>query len=63
MHAAIRPILRDGESDFVAVEEPLEIRAGGEAIAVTMRTPGRDADGQAVGGTYANSFRWQIPED
>lgn len=44
MHAAVRPILRDGEADFVAVEEPLEIRAGGEAIAVTMRTPGRDAD-------------------
>lgn len=26
-------------------------------------TPGRDSDGQAVGGTYANSFMWKIPED
>jgi FdhD protein len=28
--------------DIVAVEEPLEIRLGGESIAVTMRTPGND---------------------
>jgi FdhD protein len=34
----------DGERDRVAVEEPLEIRAGGEAIAVTMRTPGHDEE-------------------
>jgi FdhD protein len=33
---------RDGEIDRVAVEEPLEIRVAGEAIAVTMRTPGDD---------------------
>lgn len=26
-------------------------------------TPGKDADGRAVGGTYANSFQWKIPED
>jgi len=34
--------LPDGtsERDRVAVEEPLEIRIGGEAGAVTMRTPG-----------------------
>ena len=33
-------------SDLVAVEEPLEIRVNGEAIAVTMRTPapGEDAE-------------------
>jgi FdhD protein len=30
--------------DRVAVEEPLEIRCGREAIAVTMRTPGADVD-------------------
>ena len=30
--------------DAVAVEEPLEIRVGGEPIAVTMRTPGHDAE-------------------
>ena len=29
-------------SDFVAVEEPLEIRVGGHSISVTMRTPGHD---------------------
>jgi FdhD protein len=30
--------------DRVAVEEPLEIRAAGQAIAVTMRTPGHDEE-------------------
>jgi FdhD protein len=35
-----------GEScwDKVAEEEPLEIRVGGESIAVTMRTPGQDEE-------------------
>jgi FdhD protein len=32
------------ESDQVAVEEPLEIRIGGEPVAVTMRTPGHDEE-------------------
>jgi FdhD protein len=32
------------ESDAVAVEEPLEIRIGGESVAVTMRTPGHDEE-------------------
>ena len=38
--------LPDGrrESDLVAVEEPLEIRIGGEPVAVTMRTPGHDEE-------------------
>ncbi|HEY1357912.1 MAG TPA: formate dehydrogenase accessory sulfurtransferase FdhD [Thermoleophilaceae bacterium] len=31
-------------SDEVAVEEPLEIRADGEAVAVAMRTPGEDEE-------------------
>lgn len=31
-------------SDRLAVEEPLEIRIGGESFAVTMRTPGDDID-------------------
>ncbi|MGH2950640.1 MAG: formate dehydrogenase accessory sulfurtransferase FdhD, partial [Solirubrobacterales bacterium] len=35
---------RDGSLDEVAVEEPLEIRVAGEAIAVTMRTPGNDEE-------------------
>jgi FdhD protein len=39
MHAAVE---RDGEEDLVAVEEPLEIRVDGVALAVTMRTPGDD---------------------
>ena len=32
------------ERDRVAVEEPLEIRIGGEPVAVTMRTPGHDEE-------------------
>jgi FdhD protein len=40
--------LRDGDwserPDTLAVEEPLEIRVGGRAFAVTMRTPGHDFD-------------------
>jgi FdhD protein len=32
------------ERDDVAVEEPLEIRIGGRAVAVTMRTPGHDEE-------------------
>lgn len=30
--------------DFLAVEEPLEIRVGGKALTVTMRTPGSDVE-------------------
>jgi FdhD protein len=30
--------------DFLAVEEPLEIRVGGQSLAITMRTPGHDVD-------------------
>ncbi len=40
-HATVRG---DGFEDEVAVEEPLEIRAGGAALAVTMRTPGHDEE-------------------
>jgi FdhD protein len=42
----------DPERDLVAVEEPLELRIGGEPVAVTMRTPGHDEElalGFAVG--------------
>src|SRR3954451_9423260 len=35
---------RDGTSDLVAVEEPLEIRVDGRPLAVTMRTPGHDEE-------------------
>jgi FdhD protein len=34
----------DGIEDRVAIEEPLEIRVRGEALAVTMRTPGHDEE-------------------
>src|SRR3954469_6572520 len=34
----------DGVRDRVAVEEPLEIRVRGAALAVTMRTPGHDEE-------------------
>ncbi len=33
-----------GERDVLAVEEPLELRIGGQPIAVTMRTPGHDEE-------------------
>ncbi|MCO1655277.1 formate dehydrogenase accessory sulfurtransferase FdhD [Pseudonocardia humida] len=45
-----RPIVRvtaDGRvsrPDVLAVEEPLELRVGGKALAVTMRTPGHDVE-------------------
>jgi FdhD protein len=35
---------RDRERDELAVEEPLEIRVDGSALAVTMRTPGEDEE-------------------
>jgi FdhD protein len=35
---------RDREQDELAVEEPLEIRVDGRALAVTMRTPGEDEE-------------------
>ena len=41
MHALVD---HDGEADAVAVEEPLEVRVGGEPVAVTMRTPGQDEE-------------------
>lgn len=34
----------EGSVDVVAAEEPLEIRLGGERVAVTMRTPGPGED-------------------
>ena len=34
----------DPRADLLAVEEPLEIRVGGQPLAVTMRTPGHDID-------------------
>jgi FdhD protein len=37
-------VQHDGGADEVAVEEPLEIRVDGDALAVTMRTPGHDEE-------------------
>jgi FdhD protein len=53
----MREILRHGEAalDAVAVEEPLEIRVDGEAVATTMRTPGADAD-LALGFLFAEGI-------
>ena len=36
------PRTGEAETDDVAVEEPLEISRAGDALAVTMRTPGAD---------------------
>jgi FdhD protein len=44
MTLAVRPLLREGVRDVVAVEEPLEIRVDGAPLAVTMRTPGHDEE-------------------
>jgi FdhD protein len=45
----------DGVRDAVAVEEPLEIRVDGEALAVTMRTPGHDEE-LALGFLYGEGL-------
>jgi FdhD protein len=46
---------RDGVEDLVAVEEPLEIRVDGRALAVTMRTPGNDEE-LALGFLFGESL-------
>jgi len=56
-----RAIVRDGERDLVAVEEPLEIRVDGEPIAVTMRTPGHDEE-LAAGFLYGEGLIVDPPE-
>jgi len=42
VHGPSAIVRADGFEDEVAVEEPLEIRVDGAALAVTMRTPGHD---------------------
>ena len=61
MTSSVKSIIRDGEADLVAVEEPLEIRADGEPIAVTMRTPGRDTD-LAAGFLYGEGLVRTVPD-
>jgi FdhD protein len=48
-------IVHDGIRDEVAVEEPLEIRVDGAALAVTMRTPGHDEE-LALGFLYGEGL-------
>jgi FdhD protein len=55
-----RRVMRDGESDLVAVEEPLEIRVDGAPLAVTMRTPGHDEE-LAVGFLYGEGLLAHAP--
>ena len=57
-HVSIR---RDGVADAVAVEEPLEIRVDGRALAVTMRTPGHDEE-LAVGFLHGEGLIDRAPE-
>ncbi|GAB3875469.1 hypothetical protein GCM10029964_019730 [Kibdelosporangium lantanae] len=40
----VTPAGRRRRPDALAAEEPLEIRVGGKALAVTMRTPGHDVE-------------------
>jgi len=56
----VRRIVRDGESDLVAVEEPLELRVDGEPVAVTMRTPGNDEE-LAAGFLYGEGLVQEAP--
>ena len=51
----IATVLRDGERDEVAVEEPLEIRVDGVPLTVTMRTPGHDEE-LALGFLYGEGL-------
>ncbi|MDX6517674.1 MAG: FdhD protein [Gaiellaceae bacterium] len=53
------------EDDVVAAEEPLEIRIGGEPVAVTMRTPGHDEE-LALGFCLSEGLRpiaARLPDD
>ena len=45
MRSVYKSVTHDGVEDVVAIEEPLEIRVDGAALAVTMRTPGHDEAG------------------
>src|ERR1700674_5488320 len=51
----IATVLRDGQRDEVAVEEPLEIRVDGTPLVVTMRTPGHDEE-LALGFLYGEGL-------
>ena len=50
-----KSVTHDGVEDVVAIEEPLEIRVDGAALAVTMRTPGHDEE-LALGFLYGEGL-------
>jgi FdhD protein len=50
-----KTVEHDGVVDQVALEEPLEIRVDGAALAVTMRTPGNDEE-LALGFLYGEGL-------
>ncbi|HEY1711428.1 MAG TPA: formate dehydrogenase accessory sulfurtransferase FdhD [Solirubrobacteraceae bacterium] len=50
-----KTVTHDGVEDVVALEEPLEIRVDGAALAVTMRTPGNDEE-LALGFLYGEGL-------
>ena len=54
-HGMWATVVRDGQEDYVAVEEPLEIRVDGAPLAVTMRTPGHDEE-LAIGFLYTEGL-------
>jgi FdhD protein len=65
--AMYKTVQRDGGTDDVAVELPLEIRLNGEPVAVTMRTPGGDLE-LAAGFLYGEGIvdappEMTLPED
>lgn len=55
MPASYIKVRHDAGLDEVAVEEPLEIRVDGQALAVTMRTPGDDEE-LALGFLYGEGL-------
>jgi FdhD protein len=48
-------VTHEAGEDWVAVEEPLEIRVDGRPLAVTMRTPGHDEE-LALGFLYGEGL-------
>jgi FdhD protein len=55
MPSAYTTVRHDAGEDAVAIEEPLEIRVDGDALAITMRTPGHDEE-LALGFLYGEGL-------
>ncbi len=55
MASSYRTVRHDRGEDDVAIEEPLEIRVDGQALAITMRTPGHDEE-LALGFLYGEGL-------